>query len=134
MGLIQWLNSSTRKNWHVVVLNIVMGIIMSLLIIPSVVYFTRVVPTVYSFEGKVVDINDEPIEGALVLFTGVASARTDETGSFKARKKFRGETVPKQIDDQVELEISADGYGNHREKFTLSTFKMKDLKYVLEKK
>lgn len=134
MGLLQWLNSSSRKNWHVVVLNIIMGIIMSIIIIPTVVYFTRVVPTKYIFEGVVVDADTNlPIEGATVLFVGLANDNTNTEGEFEARETYRGDQPPKQEGDRVRIEITASGYKDFYDDFTLTEFRMRELKYAITK-
>lgn len=134
MGLLDWLNSSTRKNWHVVILNVIMGIIMSIIIVPSVVYFTKVVPTKYEFSGKVVDIDtNEPIPSAEVLFLRIDLARTDEGGGFRAVHRFRSDELPFQINDKIEVEVTANGYLPYSENFELINFKMDGLKFALEK-
>ncbi len=135
MGLLNWLNSSSRKNWHVVLLNVIMGIIMSIIIVPSVVYFTKVVPTKYEFTGEVVDLDtNEPIPNAQVLFDRIDVANTNESGIFYAAERFRADKLPFQVNDQIKVEVTASGYRKFNESFELINFKMQGLKFVLEKK
>ncbi len=134
MGIIQWLNSGNRKNWHMVVLNIIMGIVMSIIIIPSVVYFTKVVPNKYEFSGFVIDVNtNEPVKGAQVFFPKIGVATTAQDGRFRIKNRFRSDQLPFTINDQISVEISAPGYIEFKENFELINFKMDALQYRLEK-
>lgn len=134
MGIIQWLNSNNRKNWHMVVLNIIMGIVMSIIIIPSVVYFTKVVPNKYEFSGVVTDMNtNQPVKGAQVFFPRIGVAITAQDGRFRIKNRFRSDQLPFTINDQISVEIAAPGYVEFKENFELINFKMDGLQYRLEK-
>ncbi|MEM9990497.1 MAG: carboxypeptidase regulatory-like domain-containing protein [Bacteroidota bacterium] len=131
MGIATWLNSSTRKNWHSVVLSVIMGIVMGLMIIPSMRMLTNVVPVkYYEFEGVVVDEDNRPIKGATVLINRVGSDSTKGDGTFSIGERV-GIGAALEVGESLNVIVSAKGYETDEQPFELSASKMQTMKFVL---
>ncbi|NJL75120.1 MAG: carboxypeptidase regulatory-like domain-containing protein [Saprospiraceae bacterium] len=133
MGLIQWLNSSQRKNWQMLIVNVVMGIVMGLMVIPTAKYFASNAPIKsYIFEGFVLDEENRPIPDATILIAGIATGKTSKDGGFRI-KETRGLGTALQVGDELEIEVSAPGYVADKQRFALTDSRMQTLKFVLNK-
>jgi hypothetical protein len=133
MGLIQWLNSSNRKNWQMIMLNIVMGIFMGLMVIPTAQYFASNAPVKsYIFEGFVMDETSNPISNATILVAGIGTNKTGKDGAFRI-KETRGLGTALQVGDELEIEVSAPGFVTDKQRFALTDTRMQTLKFILSK-
>lgn len=131
MGLGKWLNSSTRKNWHSVVLSVIMGIVMGLMIIPSMRMLTNVAPVKnYVFEGVVMDEDNRPIKGATVLINRVGSTTSGSDGAFRISER-RGLGTALEVGESLNVIVTAKGYETDEQPFELSESKMQTMKFVL---
>ncbi len=133
MGVIKWLNSSTRKNWHSVVLSVIMGIVMGLMIIPSTRMLTNAAPVKsYVFEGVVMDEDNRPISGASVLINRVGSTKSGSDGTFIIQER-RGIGTALNVGDNLKIIVSSKGYETDEQAFELTESKMQTMKFVLYK-
>ena len=133
MGVIKWLNSSTRKNWHSVLLSIIMGVVMGLMIIPSMRMLTNVVPVKsYVFEGVVMDEDNRPIKSATVLINKVGSDATKADGTFSISERV-GMGQALEVGESLNVIVTAKGYETDEQPFELSDARMQTMKFVLYK-
>lgn len=133
MGLIKWLNSTQRKNWHSVVLSVIMGIVMGLMIIPSTRMLTNAAPVKsYVFEGVVMDEENRPIKSASVLINRVGSTSSKADGTFKIQER-RGLGTALEVGESLKVIVSAKGYETDEQPFELSDAKMQTMKFILYK-
>lgn len=133
MGLIKWLNSTQRKNWHSVVLSVIMGIVMGLMIIPVMRAITERAPlNNYVFEGVVMDEDNRPIQGASVLINRVGSSKSNSDGTFHIQER-RGLGTALEVGQNLEVMVSAKGYETDEQPFELSESKMQTMKFILNR-
>lgn len=133
MGLIKWLNSTQRKNWHSVVLSVIMGIVMGLMIIPSMRMLKDFAPVKsYVFEGVVMDEDNHPIQGASVLINRVGSTKSTSDGTFQIKER-RGLGTALEVGENLKVIVSSKGYETDEQPFELSESKMQTMKFILNR-
>ncbi len=128
---LKWLNSESRKNWELIILNLILTLTLSLIIIPSVIYFNKLIMArTFIFEGTIINVDSVPIKNAELIIEGLGIGLSNDKGQFKIKTKEQ-----LKLGDLVYLEIlppDTTTYKIYKEKFEISSLQMKNIKILIE--